>query len=114
MRISDWSSDVCSSDLHLVFVPTGSAAPDHYGGDERKGHSYYGVSVVELDSRSGAVRWMFQTVHHDLCDSELAAQPVNYLHDGKTTAVLAATKLGVGFLTARFKMVRTTERAKRR
>src|SRR3546814_20867513 len=50
------------------------AAPDHYGGDERKDMSYYGESVVALDSRSSAVRWHFQTVHHDLWDYDLAAQ----------------------------------------
>src|SRR3546814_10598099 len=77
------------------------AAPDHYGGDERKDMSYYGESVVALDSRSSAVRWHFQTVHHDLWDYDLAAQPVTYLHDGKTPAVIAATKLGFVFLLDR-------------
>ncbi|HEY9545985.1 MAG TPA: membrane-bound PQQ-dependent dehydrogenase, glucose/quinate/shikimate family, partial [Solimonas sp.] len=98
---NSWALMSADPEHHLVFVPTGSAAPDHYGGDERKGLSYYGESVVALDSRSGAVRWHFQTVHHDLWDYDLAAQPVTYLHDGKTPAVIAATKLGFVFLLDR-------------
>ncbi|MGH8446901.1 MAG: pyrroloquinoline quinone-dependent dehydrogenase [Solimonas sp.] len=96
-----WALLSADPENHLVFVPTGSAAPDHYGGDERGQLDYYGESVVALDSRSGQPRWHFQTVHHDLWDYDLAAQPVTYLHQGKTPAVIAATKLGFVFLLDR-------------
>src|SRR3546814_9610857 len=91
---NSWALMSADPEHHLVFVPTGSAAPDYYGGDERKGLSYYGESVVALDLRSGAVRWHFQTVHHDLWDYDLAAQPVTYLHEGKIPAVIVANQLG--------------------
>src|SRR3546814_6793841 len=33
MRISDWSSDVCSSDLALTYVPNGAAADNSEPGE---------------------------------------------------------------------------------
>src|SRR3546814_9120262 len=33
MRISDWSSDVCSSDLLRVLAGVGACADGHWGGD---------------------------------------------------------------------------------
>src|SRR5213594_3330999 len=45
--------------LGFVFVPTGSAAPDFYGG-ERKGHNRYANSVTALRGATGEVVWSFQ------------------------------------------------------
>ncbi|WP_020649909.1 pyrroloquinoline quinone-dependent dehydrogenase [Solimonas variicoloris] len=96
-----WALLSSDPEHHLIFVPTGSAAPDHYGGAERRDLDYYGESVVALDARSGQSAWHFQTVHHDLWDYDLAAQPVTYLHRGRTPALIAATKLGFVFLLDR-------------
>ena len=65
-----------SADLErgLVFIPTGSAAPDFYGG-ERPGANLYANSVVALEAATGDVRWHFQIVHHDLWDFDVPAQP---------------------------------------
>ena len=85
----------------VVFVPTGNPSPDHYGGAERGDMDYYGSSIVALDAQTGAVRWHFQTVHHDLWDYDVGAQPVFYQHkgaDGTFPAVIGATKLGFVFL----------------
>lgn len=84
---------------HLVFVPTGSASPDHFGG-LRHGDNRWANSLVALDSRSGALRWGRQLVHHDLWDYDLPAQPtlVNLVRDGKpVAAVIQATKMGFLF-----------------
>ncbi|PWU19643.1 MAG: pyrroloquinoline quinone-dependent dehydrogenase [Candidatus Rokuibacteriota bacterium] len=59
----------------LVFVPTGSASPDYYGG-ERPGDNVYANSVVALRASTGRVAWYFQTIHHDLWDYDAASQPV--------------------------------------
>ncbi len=89
---------------NLVFLPTGNPAPDHYRGTERGAMDYYGTSIVAVDADSGAVRWHFQTVHHDVWDYDVAAQPVIYQHrgkDGEVPAVAQATKVGNIFLLNR-------------
>ena len=58
----------------LVFLPTSSASPDFYGG-LRPGANLYANSVVALRLDSGAMAWHFQTVHHDVWDYDVPAQP---------------------------------------
>jgi len=87
----------------LVFVPTGSAAPDFYGG-ERPGRNDYANSVVALEAATGKVAWHFQTVHHDLWDYDVAAQPslVMLRREGRQIpAVVIATKTGHLFVLHR-------------
>lgn len=88
----------------VIFVPTGNPSPDHYAGKERGNMDYYGSSIVALDAHTGAVRWHFQTVHHDLWDYDVGAQPVLYqMHGpaGDVPAVVGATKVGFMFLLNR-------------
>ena len=46
----------------------------------------YSSSVVALDIATGAVRWVFQTVHHDLWDYDVPSQPslIDLEIDGRT------------------------------
>src|SRR5262249_42020362 len=60
---------------HLVFVPTGSASPDYYGG-LRPGDNKWANSVVALRAATGELAWGFQLVHHDLWDYDTAAPPL--------------------------------------
>ncbi|PYT12707.1 MAG: pyrroloquinoline quinone-dependent dehydrogenase, partial [Acidobacteria bacterium] len=69
-----WSVMSTDPGRDLVFVPTGSASPDFYGG-QRPGNNGYANSVVALRASTGAVVWHFQVVHHDLWDYDLASQP---------------------------------------
>ena len=81
---------------HLVFVPTGSASPDYFGG-VRPGDDRWANSVVALDGGTGKLVWGRQLVHHDLWDYDAASQPtlVSLLHDGKyVPAVIQASKSG--------------------
>ncbi|HEY1992307.1 MAG TPA: pyrroloquinoline quinone-dependent dehydrogenase [Gammaproteobacteria bacterium] len=81
---------------HLVFVPTGSASPDFFGG-ERPGDNRWANSLVALDADTGKLKWGYQLVHHDLWDYDLASQPslVDLVHEGKhVDAVIQATKTG--------------------
>jgi quinoprotein glucose dehydrogenase len=94
-----WAPLAADAGLGLVYVPTGSASPDFYGG-ERKGDNVYANSLVALHADTGKVAWYRQLVHHDLWDYDLAAQPtlVELEHDGKTIpAVLQGTKMGLVF-----------------
>lgn len=58
----------------LVFLPTSSPSPDFYGG-LRPGDNRYANSVVALRLENGALAWHFQTVHHDIWDYDVPAQP---------------------------------------
>ena len=70
-----WSVIVTDAERHLVFVPTGSASPDYYGG-ERKGDNKWANSVVALHAGNGKLAWGFQLVHHDLWDYDTASPPL--------------------------------------
>ena len=84
----------------LVFVPTGSASPDFFGG-ARPGTNNYANSLVALRAETGELVWHRQLVHHDLWDYDLAAQPmlIDFERDGKAIpAVVQATKTGMLFV----------------
>lgn len=52
-----------------IYVPLGSPSPNYWGGS-RPGSNLFGNSVVALDMKTGKYKWHFQTVHHDLWDSD--------------------------------------------
>jgi quinoprotein glucose dehydrogenase len=69
-----WGPLSADPERGLVFVATGSASPDFYGG-LRPGDNAHANSVVALDAASGKLVWSFQAVHHDLWDYDLASAP---------------------------------------
>ena len=94
-----WAPLAADVELGLVYVPTGSASPDFYGG-EREGDNLYANSIVALRATNGEVAWYRQLIHHDVWDYDLAAQPtlVDLEHDGEIIpAVLQGTKTGLIF-----------------
>lgn len=98
-----WSIISSDSERDMVFVPTGSASPDFFGGF-RPGDNRYANSVVALQGSTGKMIWHFQTVHHDLWDYDVAAQPalIEIRKDGQTIpAVIQATKTGNLFVLHR-------------
>jgi quinoprotein glucose dehydrogenase len=98
-----WSGLAADAQRDLVFVPTGSAAPDYYGG-LRLGDNRYANSVVALRASTGRLVWAFQTVHHDLWDYDNAAPPalVTVTRGGREIpAVVQATKTGMLFVLNR-------------
>ena len=91
-----WAPLSVDAARHLVFVPTGSASPDFFGG-ERPGDNRWANSVVALDGATGKLVWGQQLVHHDLWDYDVASQPTlaDLIHDGRhVDAVIQATKTG--------------------
>jgi quinoprotein glucose dehydrogenase len=91
-----WAPLAADPELGLVYVPTGSASPDFYGG-EREGDNLYANSLVALRASTGKIAWYQQLVHHDVWDYDLAAQPtlVELQHDGELIpAVLQGTTTG--------------------
>lgn len=98
-----WSIISADPERDLVFLPTGSAAPDFYGGD-RPGRNDLANSVVALRGSTGEYVWHFQVVHHDLWDYDIPAQPmlIDLERGGATVpAVVVGTKMGHIFVLDR-------------
>jgi quinoprotein glucose dehydrogenase len=98
-----WSGFSLDEEKGIVFVPTGSASFDFYGG-KRTGNNLYANSVLALDAATGKQIWHFQTVHHDVWDRDLPTAPVlvTINKNGiKTPAVAQVTKSGYVFLFER-------------
>ncbi|MBA3915994.1 MAG: pyrroloquinoline quinone-dependent dehydrogenase [Acidobacteriales bacterium] len=91
-----WAAFAADSGENLVFIPTGSASPDFYGG-LRPGENRWANSVVALRATTGKFIWGFQVVHHDLWDYDVASQPTIIPYSGRK-AVLVNTKMGSVFL----------------
>ena len=95
-----WAAFSVDAEHDLVFVPTGSAAPDYFGGI-RKGDDKWANSVVALRASTGSFVWGFQVVHHDLWDYDVAAQPTLFTWKDGTPAVVINTKMGYVFVLNR-------------
>lgn len=76
----------------LLYLPLASPIPGGYGGD-RKGANLYGNSVVAVDIQTGAYKWHFQTIHHDLWDHDPPAPPglFDIQRNGRTVPALGLT-----------------------
>lgn len=98
-----WSVIAADPQRNLVFVPTGSASPDYFGG-ERLGNNLFADSVTALRADTGAMVWSFQTVHHNLWDYDVATPPLLFdIHrDGATIPAIAiGSKTGNVFILNR-------------
>jgi quinoprotein glucose dehydrogenase len=95
-----WSTLSVDAEHDLVFVPTGSASPDYFGG-LRRGDNKWANSVVALRASSGEFVWGFQVVHHDLWDYDVASQPTLFSWRDGTPAVAITTKMGRVFVLNR-------------
>lgn len=69
-----WAPMSSDESRGLVFLPTTSPSPDFWGG-KRPGNDEHANSVVALRGETGELVWSFQTVHHDVWDYDLPAQP---------------------------------------
>ena len=95
-----WSTFAADPARDMVFIPTGSASPDYYGGI-RKGDDKWANSVVALKASTGEFIWGFQVVHHDLWDYDVASQPALFAWNDGTPAIAITTKMGRVFLLNR-------------
>jgi quinoprotein glucose dehydrogenase len=96
-----WSRIAVDETNGLVYLPTGSASPDYFGG-LRPGADQHANSIVALRGSSGEVAWHFQTVHHDLWDYDVASPPLLYAAKSGP-AVAVGSKTGHLFLFDRLK-----------
>jgi len=75
-----------------LYMPVGGPSPN-YDGTTRPGANLFGNSLVAVDINTGKLKWYFQTIHHDLWDSDLPAPPVlvDVTVKGKKVRALAET-----------------------
>ena len=59
----------------ILYMPVAGPAGNYWGGD-RPGNNLFANSIVAVDAETGKYRWHFQTVHHDLWDSDMPSPPV--------------------------------------
>ena len=98
-----WAPMSVDEERGLVFLPTSSPSPDFWGG-KRPGNNDYANSVVALRAETGERVWSYQTVHHDVWDYDLSAQPTLSridTGDGPRDVVIQPTKQGFVFVLDR-------------
>ena len=93
---NSWPGMALDKKRGLVYVPTGSAAYDFFGGN-RPGDNLFANTLLCLDARTGKRKWHFQAVKHDVWDRDFPTNPVlvTISRNGKLIdAVAQATKSG--------------------
>ncbi len=102
---NSWTISAADPALGLVYVPTGMAAIDQWGGRRTPDTERFSSAVIALEAATGRVRWVYQTVHHDLWDMDVPAQPalVDLALPGRGTvpALIQSTKTGNIFVLDR-------------
>ncbi|MBI1178973.1 MAG: membrane-bound PQQ-dependent dehydrogenase, glucose/quinate/shikimate family [Alphaproteobacteria bacterium] len=99
-----WSIASVDEGLGMIYVPMGNQPPDQWGGNRSAATERFSSSVVALDLATGQVRWVFQTVHHDLWDYDVPSQPglVDLrVGDATVPALVQPTKQGEIFVLDR-------------
>jgi len=87
----------------ILYMPIAGPAANYWGGD-RPGSNLYANSMVAVDAETGKYKWHFQTVHHDLWDSDMPSPPtlVDIRQNGRTIPALASVgKTGYMFILDR-------------
>ncbi|MCX5516755.1 membrane-bound PQQ-dependent dehydrogenase, glucose/quinate/shikimate family [Kaistia algarum] len=101
---NSWSVSSYDPKLGLIYLPMGNQSPDQYGVGRSASVEKYSSSILALDVKTGKPAWVFQTVHHDLWDMDVPAQPslVDLTIGGKDVpALVAPTKQGEIFVLNR-------------
>jgi len=95
-----WAPFSADTERGLVYLPVEAPTSDFYGG-HRPGDNLYSSSLVCLDARTGARRWHFQLVHHDIWDYDTPAPPVLLditVRGRRIPAVAQVTKQGLTYV----------------
>jgi len=92
-----WSVAAADETLGLVYLPMGNQTPDIWGGNRIPAGERFNSAIVALEIATGRVRWVYQTVHHDIWDMDIGGQPSLVDLDtprGTVPALIASTKRG--------------------
>lgn len=94
---NSWGVSSIDEKLGMVYIPMGNETPDTWGGRRNKNGERFNSAIVALDLATGKLRWVVQTVHHDIWDMDIGGQPTLVDIDtpkGKVPSVVATTKRG--------------------
>ncbi len=97
---NNWTGMTIDQKRGILYVPTGSAAADFYGGN-RLGDDLFADCLIALNAETGERIWHFQGVRHDIWDRDFPSPPtlVTIRRDGKEVdAVAQTTKQGFVYL----------------
>lgn len=97
---SIWHSPSADLDLGLLYFGVGNPSPQA-AGESRPGDNLYTSSLVAIDLKTGAYRWHYQQVPHDMWGYDVASPPAlfDFEKDGKSIpAIGQASKLGWYFV----------------
>ncbi|MBL7236532.1 glucose/quinate/shikimate family membrane-bound PQQ-dependent dehydrogenase [Novacetimonas hansenii] len=72
---NSWITSSYDAHLDLIYIPMGVQTPDIWGGNRNADSERYASSIVALNASTGKLVWSYQTVHHDLWDMDIPAQP---------------------------------------
>ena len=89
-----WLNGTVDPDLGLVYFATGNPVP-MFGGEIRAGDNLFTASILALDIETGARRWHYQVVRHDIRDADIATPLLLYEIDeaqGEPRKALAAMR----------------------
>jgi len=72
---NSWAPAAYDAKLDIVYLPMGVTTPDIWGGNRTPEDERYASGLLALHASTGELAWFYQTVHHDLWDMDLPAQP---------------------------------------
>ena len=70
-----WTQPAIDVELGLLYFNTANPNPP-YDGSARPGANLFTNSTIALDLETGALKWYYQTIHHDLWDWDNVTGPV--------------------------------------
>ncbi|ADW76357.1 MULTISPECIES: glucose/quinate/shikimate family membrane-bound PQQ-dependent dehydrogenase [Rahnella] len=102
---NSWAPAAYDDKLDLVYLPIGVATPDIWGGNRTPEMERYASGLLALNATTGKLAWFYQTVHHDLWDMDVPAQPtladITDKSGNKVPAIYVPTKTGNIFVLDR-------------
>lgn len=101
---NSWSTSAADEKLGLIYIPFGMGAVDEWGGTRPPTTEKFATSIVALEAATGKLKWVYQTVHHDLWDMDVPAQPALVdlpIRGSMVPALVQTTKTGNIFVLDR-------------
>lgn len=102
---NSWAPAAYDAKLDLVYLPIGVATPDIWGGNRTPEMERYASGLLALNATTGKLAWFYQTVHHDLWDMDVPAQPtladINDKSGNKVPVIYVPAKTGNIFVLDR-------------